>query len=265
MAKLKIASWNINSVRARIDIVKQFLEEQQVDVLCLQETKVRDDTFPFGMFRDLGYDRDFDSVVAAPPGPDRPTRPAPGWWRVLFDHPARRVVLPRGVMLDLGATAKAFASDRAARDLSRTLDCGVLVSLGGDISVAGETPPGGWRVGIGDDHRIAAEHPDVSIAINSGGLATSSTTCRTWRRGDRRVHHIVDPRTGDVPNAVWRTVTVAAGNCVDANTASTAAIVLGEDAPDWLAARGLPARLVGVSGTVLPLSAWPADELAGVA
>jgi exodeoxyribonuclease-3 len=56
MAKLKIASWNINSVRARIDIVRQFLEEQQIDILCLQETKVRDDTFPFGMFRDLGYD-----------------------------------------------------------------------------------------------------------------------------------------------------------------------------------------------------------------
>ena len=55
MAKLKIASWNINSVRARIDIVRQFLEEQQVDILCLQETKVRDDIFPFGMFSELGY------------------------------------------------------------------------------------------------------------------------------------------------------------------------------------------------------------------
>ena len=55
MAKLKIASWNINSVRARIDIVKQFLEEQEIDSRCLQETKVRDDTFPFGMFRDIGY------------------------------------------------------------------------------------------------------------------------------------------------------------------------------------------------------------------
>ncbi len=56
MAKLKIASWNINSVRARIDIVRQLLEEEQPDILCLQETKVRDDTFPFGMFRDLGYE-----------------------------------------------------------------------------------------------------------------------------------------------------------------------------------------------------------------
>ena len=55
MAKLKIASWNINSVRARIDIVKQFLEQEQPEILCLQETKVRDDTFPFGMFKELGY------------------------------------------------------------------------------------------------------------------------------------------------------------------------------------------------------------------
>ena len=55
MAKLKIASWNINSVRARIDIVRQFLLEQQIDILCLQETKVCDADFPAGLFHGLGY------------------------------------------------------------------------------------------------------------------------------------------------------------------------------------------------------------------
>ena len=53
--RLKIASWNINSVRFRRDIVEQFLREQSPDVLCLQETKARDDDFPHDLFAPLGY------------------------------------------------------------------------------------------------------------------------------------------------------------------------------------------------------------------
>jgi exodeoxyribonuclease III len=56
MPNLKIASWNINSVRARMDIVERFLTEESPDILCLQETKVVDDTFPGDPFRKLGYD-----------------------------------------------------------------------------------------------------------------------------------------------------------------------------------------------------------------
>jgi exodeoxyribonuclease-3 len=52
---LKIASWNINSVRARMEIVERFLREEAPDVLCLQETKVEDGQFPGGMFQALGY------------------------------------------------------------------------------------------------------------------------------------------------------------------------------------------------------------------
>jgi len=53
---VKIASWNINSVRARIDIVERFLREESPDILCLQETKVVDDIFPGSSFRQLGYE-----------------------------------------------------------------------------------------------------------------------------------------------------------------------------------------------------------------
>jgi FAD:protein FMN transferase len=203
----------------------------------------------------LGYDRDFAELVdtLAPAGP---ATPAPGWWRVLLD--GRQVVLPRGVELDLGATAKALAADRAALRIAAELGCGVLVSLGGDVSVAGPTPDGGWRVGVGDDHRMATTEPDTTVTIRSGGLATSSTSVRTWRRAGRAVHHIVDPRTGDVPEPAWRTVSVAARSGVDANTASTAAIVLGAAATDWLTETGLPARLVAEhTGAVLTLNGWP--------
>ncbi|WP_114954593.1 exodeoxyribonuclease III [Sphingosinicella terrae] len=54
---LKIASWNINSIRARTEIVEKFLTEQSPDILCLQETKVCDGDFPETLFRRLGYDR----------------------------------------------------------------------------------------------------------------------------------------------------------------------------------------------------------------
>jgi FAD:protein FMN transferase len=206
----------------------------------------------------LGYDRDFDLV--APDGPaTAPAGPAPGWWRIMVDPSARSVLLPRGIGLDLGATAKAFAADRAAVELAGELDRGVFVGLGGDIAVAGPAPAGGWRITVGDDHATPdpAGHPVV--AIDTGGLATSGTTRRRWRRGGRMVHHIVDPRTGDVPDAVWRTVSVVARSCLAANTATTAAIVLGERAPEWLAARGLPARLVGVEGPVRHTGGWPSD------
>ena len=53
--RIKIASWNINSVRARTHIVERFLKEEAPDILCLQETKVQDGEFPHEMFRKLGY------------------------------------------------------------------------------------------------------------------------------------------------------------------------------------------------------------------
>src|SRR3954453_16261252 len=53
--RLKIASWNINSVRARAALVERLIAEQQPDVLCLQETKVLDDIFPAEMFLRHGY------------------------------------------------------------------------------------------------------------------------------------------------------------------------------------------------------------------
>ncbi|HEV7651709.1 MAG TPA: FAD:protein FMN transferase [Actinophytocola sp.] len=210
--------------------------------------------------RDLGYDRDFAAVAAETAEPVRGA-PAPGWWRVRLDPVARRVVLPRGIRLDLGATAKALAADRAAAELAAETGAGVFVNLGGDLAVAGDPPAGGWRVVVGDDHATADPARDPVVTVRAGGLATSGTTRRTWRRAGRTVHHIVDPRTGDVPDPLWRTVSVAAPSCVDANTAATAAVVLGAAAPAWLAARGLPARLVGVRGRVEAVAGWPADEV----
>ena len=211
--------------------------------------------------QDLGYDRDFADVIQASELSGElarlKPRPAPGWWRINWDPTHSEVLLPKGIVLDLGATAKALAADLAAASASTVAGCGVLVSLGGDIAIAGEPPSGGWLVAIGDDHRSAGDDPAQTVALAGGGLATSSTTVRSWLRGGTRRHHIVDPRTGANPEAVWRTATVAASSCVDANVASTAAIVLGAEAPDWLARRGLPARLVAPDGRVVCTPGWP--------
>jgi thiamine biosynthesis lipoprotein len=126
--------------------------------------------------------------------------------------------------------------------------------------VSGEPPDGGWQIRVTDDHAAPASAPGQTVAITAGGLATSSTTLRTWTAGGRPVHHIVDPATGEPAESCWRTVSVAAGTCVDANTASTAAIIRGVAAPDWLASLGLPARLVAREGTVVTTAGWPSED-----
>ncbi len=137
----------------------------------------------------------------------------------------------------------------------------MLVSLGGDIAVAGTPPPGGWRVEIGDDHTGTSRAGDQAVTLSTGGLATSSVVRRAWRRGGRRVHHIIDPRTGDAAPVYWRTASVAAASCVDANAASTAAIVRGRPALEWLSTIGLPARLMRFDGLVAMTRTWPAGAV----
>jgi thiamine biosynthesis lipoprotein len=132
-----------------------------------------------------------------------------------------------------------------------------LVNLGGDVAVAGEAPAGGWRIRISDDHRDHTGPDAETVSIRAGGLATSSTTLRRWSAGGELVHHIVDPRRGFSAAVVWRTASVAAASCVDANTASTAAIVSGHDAPAWLNRLRLPSRLVSRCGRVLRVGGWP--------
>ncbi|MFJ8113313.1 FAD:protein FMN transferase [Streptomyces sp. NPDC096132] len=210
----------------------------------------------------LGYDRTFAALRPEDTRPLPLALPAPGWRRIVFDPRSRRLRLPRHTHLDLGATAKALAADRAARRAAAVTGCGVLVGLGGDLSVAGPAPAGGWRIALADDHARPATDPGPAVAVTGGALATSGIRVRTWRRAGRTLHHIVDPATGEPATPVWRTVTVAAATCVDANTASTAAIVLGGRAVDWLLGAALPARLVDLDGRVVRLGGWPSDTAA---
>ncbi|MDQ2815628.1 MAG: FAD:protein FMN transferase [Actinomycetota bacterium] len=208
----------------------------------------------------IGYDRDFDQIPRTGPPLAVTTRTVPGWRQVHLE--GQSLTMAEGIQLDLGATAKAWAADRSAARIALELGCGVLVSLGGDTAVAGPVPDGGWRVRVQDVTGSPADPPAgpyALIAIHAGGLATSSTAARRWQRGGDVLHHILDPRTGRPAGAVWRTVSVAADSCADANAASTAAVIRGGEALGWLAKLGLPARLVDTTGVVFTVAGWP-DE-----
>lgn len=210
--------------------------------------------------RGVGYDRTFALVRERERWKIVPRAPKAEVWRNI-ELGERTVRIPAGCELDLGATAKAFAADRAAERIARTIGCPTLVSLGGDIAVAG-APNGGWCIRLADDHTAPLDGPGPCVCIEAGGLATSSTAVRRWRTDAGEAHHLLDPRTGLPSDSPWRTVSVAAPSCVDANVASTAAIVLGDPAPRWLAERGLPARLVANDGGTVHVFGWPSDELA---
>ena len=204
--------------------------------------------------RAVGYDRDIVEVRRQPPAAARTHRPAQGGWRQVVLSGAQ-VCVPDGVLLDLGATAKALTADVAAAAAERRTGSAVLVALGGDVAVAG----GSWQVQV-------AERPDEDdgpyVEVSSGGLATSTTLARRWTVGDREAHHLLDPRTGQPTAGPWRTATVAAASALDANVASTAAVVLGEHAEAWLAGRRLPARLVATDGRVRTVAGWPSEVAA---
>jgi thiamine biosynthesis lipoprotein ApbE len=208
-----------------------------------------------GALSRLGYDRDFDEVAPGVSGTLPEPCPVPGWKSIELDERRQTVQIPRGVGIDLGATAKALAADRIVRRIHQTCGCGSVVSLGGDVAVAGESPPGGFRIGIEDSDCSA-----VTVAIQSGGMATSGVTGRRWLLGEREVHHLLDPSSGLPLQGPWRMVTVSAASCVEANIASTASVVFGAGAVRWLEDRGLHGRLVTNDGTVFLAGGWPPDR-----
>jgi len=205
----------------------------------------------------LGYDRDYDELASMIISP-RPTTPTPGVASIELDLAQHRVRLHDGARLDLGASAKAFVADTVAAELAE--HGGALVEIGGDVAVRGEGPQGPWVIGVGTSLRVGANEPRV--AFTNGGVATSSTVVRTWRVGQRRVHHVIDPRTGDCANSVYSTATVSAADCLTANAFATAALLWNEEAGYHVAQAGWSARLVRHDGTVEFIGGWPEEEVA---
>ncbi|GAA1974542.1 FAD:protein FMN transferase [Nocardioides panacihumi] len=204
-----------------------------------------------------GYDADIAAVrAAAPTRHVRPVAAPPAdWRRVVVDHQLRRIGVARGLRLDLGATAKAWTADEAARRVAAHHGAPTLVEIGGDVAVAGSTVAP-WRVRVAE----TAEGPGEVIGLTHGGLATSSTVARRWRTDIGEAHHVVDPRTGAPADGDIRTASVWAPTCVLANTYSTASLIWGDSAAARLESAGLSARLVDQGGAVHRVGSWPVGE-----
>ena len=178
---------------------------------------------------------DTDGVLDPTVGrPLQPVDESDRWRAIELDERARTVHVPRGVELDLGPVARAWAADRCAAVVAETLDVGVLVSLGGDIATAGPAGGGAWEILVQD----RPDDPAALVAIPTG-LAVVTSTSDTSR--------------------AYRAASVVAPDCVTATTWSVGALAETGPGVAGLEERGLPARLVTPEGTVRYMGGWPDD------
>jgi len=202
-----------------------------------------------------GYDVDLDRLVRRPAiSPPEIGAPRVDWREIRWDDGA--VCIPDDCLLDLGATAKAWAADLVAETLAAELGSGVLISLGGDVRAWSPTGEA-WPVRVTETEDGGTGQ---TVALQHGGMATSTILARRWRTEDGWAHHLIDPRTGAPVSGVVRTASALGETAVGANVASTAALVLGAEAEAWLAERGVHARLVLADGTVRRVGEWPDEQ-----
>ncbi len=186
----------------------------------------------------VGYDRDFDEVIAGARLALHPPQPC-GRWREIRMR-GDEVLLPEGVALDFGGIAKGWTVDRAAKRI-RDLVPWCLVDAGGDLRIVGSVPSEGLEIGIEDPHDPSAEI--LRVRLSRGAIATSSITLRSWGPG---LHHLIDPRTGLPARTGLLQATVWAPTCGAAEVASKWALLDGDAALERI-----PAVLVHDDGTIV--------------
>jgi len=204
---------------------------------------------------DLGYDRDFDELVNQTRTNHNQPAPTPGISAIKFDRSGHTVSL-NNCEIDFGASAKALTADLVANDVMKF--GGVAVEIGGDVALRGIDPRSPWTIGISESLSVDATVP--TVAMSSGGIATSSLRARSWKVNSETANHIIDPRTGSYARGPYSTATVSAPDCVTANAFATAALLWGEDAGYHIAQSGWSARLVRNNGTVEFIGGWPEDS-----
>jgi thiamine biosynthesis lipoprotein len=170
-----------------------------------------------------GYDRSFETIVPDMHADQASPARVAGFGVVELDVEAHQVRVPPGVRIDLGGVGKGLAADLLAEGLIERGARTALVSLGGDMRASGESPAGGWPVPVIVPERgVAFVHQ-----LHVGALAQSSCLLRSWRRGGRAVHHIIDPRTGTATDTDVASVVVAGAEAWWSEGLAKAAIVLG--------------------------------------
>jgi thiamine biosynthesis lipoprotein len=163
--------------------------------------------------------------------------PLVGWTHVQWQRP--RLVVPAGMELDLGGLGKEYAVDRTLALLRQAApQAALLVNFGGDLAVSGPRAGGErWQVGV---ERPGGHDAALQLELAAGALATSGDARRFLLKDGVRLGHILDPRDGWPVRGAPRSVTVAAGRCIEAGTLATLALLQGPEAESWLAQQGAP-------------------------
>jgi FAD:protein FMN transferase len=198
--------------------------------------------FDPGILADLeraGYDRTFEDLPAERElGGAAPARGATFAEIELGHH---RVRLPPRLRIDLGGIVKGWAADRLADRLADLGPC--LVELGGDTAVRGLPPDSaGWEIGL-QAPGATGELLGV-LRLTEGGVATSGTDARRWRRGGSWAHHLIDPRTGEPSRSALTQVTALAENAAFAEVWAKAALIAGEEGAAQILASNPALKLV---------------------
>ena len=200
----------------------------------------------------IGYDADFATVVARDTLADlrETVSPTLGMTGIVIDSDRHTAELPAGVGVDPGAIGKGLAADIVASEIHAAGAEGVLVNLGGDVSVRGTAAGQPWVVGIHDDRQPGS--PVIARVTLDGdrrAVATSSSLRRRWQGR----HHVIDPLTGLPATADVAQVTVIAPTGWQAEAATTFALVRGMDAAQqWLTNSDLEAYLYPHDPTAAP-------------
>lgn len=207
-----------------------------------------------------------DPTLVTPTLP--PTSDTSGPWRLFdveLDRRASTVTLPEGVSLDPGGIGKGLAADIVVAELLDAGARGALVSIGGDLAADGESPTDdGWLVVV--EHPLRRDQTLMTLAVDAGGVCTSSTMSRRWRHERATVHHLIDPVRRRVADTDLAAVTVVAASAWLAEVHATAALLRGSAAATAsLEAVGLVAIATTVDGRTTrpdwlgaPVSAPPA-------
>lgn len=184
-----------------------------------------------------GYDRSFETIrkqitVNTDVSPDAPIAGSPGEGRadirnLTLDPATLTISRPPGMRLDLGGIGKGWTVDRAADLLHRAGP--FFVNAGGDLYAHGfPDDRRGWPVEI--EHPLDPSQPLARIFLANRALATSSIVKRSWRKGGRGMHHLIDPRTQRPATTDLLSVSVMAARTVTAEVFAKAALILGREA-----------------------------------